>query len=565
MKGAIVRIGLVFAFAVILFSLISLSISMLEVPALDLLGDLYWNWVWANTAERAMGLLPAITVFTMLMSVGVVISPFDLKGALGLIWLVKLIIAITLIAAAVHVVFSLALMPAARSAKNDAVAATALVRHYRARHSVNLGEGRFPAARRNASAIGVVVPSLDEEVRTMLRAADEAEADAAERAIFDSEQDVVPARRAAGQTATQRYERARTAMERGDWFTAHLYGRQAFDLDPRLASARELADEAWNEIERAAREDDRTELFERKRGGLRALTEGRSIEAYYLFRELHEEHPDDQDVRRYLAESRNAVSDIAFFIEEGEELAGLPGESDVVYVQESEDYRFEIFQFDRLIGSPAASYAVGLNAIGVDEDGGAPIYHLRAPFARVVDRSLALRGLHPDRPDSGTDAEYLRGSRPEGLQSLLPLQTGARQLLRIARAQGETNQLNAADLLRIYDDPAVARFVRESATQELLRRLLAPFTLVIAALLAAAVAYTGRSRYADRPPLFALLLIPIPGLAAVLFVELIGYVNTVLAGLLLIALPLAGVVATVLIVQGVLIVLALLTLVHRVR
>lgn len=557
--GALLRkIGIVLVISYVLFAAVALIVSLLEAPALDLLGELYWNWVFSNAAVRALDFFPAATVFGLLVFVGLVLGHLQIARESQRLSFLRVLVAIALAAAAVQGVFTLALAPSAHRRAGEHLAASSMVRHYRERFAANMREHRFNLARRNAESIAIAVPALSDETDRMLSDLREAEAAAAvDEALEADDRDAAAtvAARTVGRTAAQRYERARTAMEQGDWFTAHLYGRQAFDLDPRLSSARELADEAWDEIERAARADDRTELFERKREGLRALTDGRAIEAYYLFRDLQEEYPDDRDVGRYLAEAEEHAAEIAFFVEDFEEVAGLPGENDVIYVQTGGDYDFEVIQFDRLIGAPAVRYAVGIRAVGLDEEGIA--YYMRAPLGRFVEGALAVRGLDPDDPAGGFDAEYVTGSRPESLHSIIPLHTSSTQLLRSSRAQGEMSKLTAVDLLRLFDDAAMAGFVRESVRQEIVRRLASVFTVVVVSIAAAALALARRSLYADRPPVFALLLLPLVAIAAYLAVELWAYTQEVLGGLLLIALPFGVALAALIAVQALFIVLAL--------
>ncbi len=557
MGSLLQRAGIVLVVSYVMFAAVALIVSLLEVPALELLGELYWSWVFRNTAIRALEFFPAATVFGLLVLVGLILGDLKIVTESYRLAFLRALLVVAVAAAALQGVFSLALTPAMRRGAGEQLAVTSTVRHYRERFATNMREHNFALARRNAENIALAMPSLSHETEEMLSDLREAQEAAAEDVLEedDPEAGAPSVARPGGRTAAQRYDRARTAMEQGDWFTAHLYGRQAFDLDPRLSSARELAEDAWNEIERSARDDDRTERFERKREGLRALTDGRSIEAYYLFRELREQYPDDHDVRRYLSEAQEQASEIAFFVEDVDEIAGLPGENDVIYVQKGGDYDFEIIHFDRLIGAPAARYAVGVRAVGLDDDGIA--YSLRAPLGAFVEGVLAVRGLDPDDPTGGFDAEYVSGSRPESLHSIIPLHVSSAQLLRSSRAQRHLKELNAIDLLRLFDDSRTAGFVRESVQQEIVRRLASVFTVVVVSVAAAAIALARRSLYADRPPIFALLLLPLPAVAAYLAVEIWAYAQDILGGLLLIALPFGAALAALITVQALFVVLAL--------
>ncbi len=550
MKSVLSRLLVVALISLALFGTATFIISMLQVPALDLLGALYWNWVFSTAAEHLMNLFPVAIVFSVLVSVSLFVDHFHVVRSTGRLALLRTIGAVALTAGLVHAVLVLSIVPIAGEAGNEAMAATAAVEHHRQRFDAQLNAGRFALARTHVETIARIVPELEDEVEERLSRLRDAEERTAEGAGGDPTDRPTPRRRPRGQTASDSLNRAREAFDEGDWFTAHLYARRAFDVDPRLSEARTLAENAWDEIERAARESDRTRLFERKRAGLRALTEGRPIEAYYLFRDLSDEHPGDPDVARYLSEAQQAVSEIAFFVEDVEDLAGLPGQSDVIYMQESDEYRYELIHFDRLVGAPAVRLVIGVEAIGIHESG-QPAYRFRAPVGRFIDGNLSVRALDPDEAGAGSDAEYLYGSRPEGMESVIPLETSTTQLLRVSLAQSAPTRLNALDLFRILDDTAIGLFVRESAEQELMSRLLAPFTAFISVVLGACVAFRGRSRYAERPPVLSLLLLPVLALAAVAGVTVLSYLQDVFAGLALIALPFVGALAVLLLVQAV--------------
>ena len=550
MKSALYRLLIVSLISLVLFGAATFILSMLRVPALDLLGTLYWDWVLSHTFERLMQLFPAAVVFSVLVTVGLFVDHLHAVRSTGRLDLLRVVVGAALAAGLIHAIFVLSVIPIAGEARRDALATTAAVEHYRQRFDAQLNAERFGMARKHAETIGRIVPALDSEVEERLSRLREAEERAAEDTELQQPRDQAPRDLPRRQTAADSLNRAVEAFNDGDWFTAHLYARRAFDVNPRLSEARTLAEDAWQEIARTARDSEQTRLFERKRAGLRALSEDRSVDAYYLFRELSEEYPDDRDVARYLSEAQQAVSEIAFFVEDIDDLAGLPGQSDIIYVQESEEYRYELIHFDRLVGSPAVRLAIGIEAMGMDESG-EPAYRFRAPVGRFIEGTLSVKGLDPDDPGSGTGAEYLQGARPEGLESLIPLETSTTQLLRVSRAQSSPVTLNAFDLFQIYDDATISTFVRESAEQELMSRLLAPFTVFYAVVFAACAAYRGRSRYAERPPLLSLLLLPVLALAAVAEILVLFYLQDVMAGLALIASSFVGALTVLLALQAV--------------
>ena len=537
---------------------------MLRVPALDLLGELYWNWVVSNTLEQLMNLFPAAAVFSVVVAVGLFVDHFHVVRSTGRLGLLKTLGGFALGISLIHAILVLSIMPLAGEAKNEALAASSAVDHHRQRFEAQLSAGRFDLARDHAETISRIIPALEGEVEERLSQLREAQARHAEDTATQQPSEPQSQRLPRQQTASDAFNRALQAFEEEDWFTAHLYARRAYAVDPRLGEARVLAEDAWEEIGRAARENERTERFERKRAGLRALTEDRPVDAYYIFRDLADAHPGDRDVERYLAEARRAVSEIAFFVEDIEDLTGLPGQSDIIYMQESDEYRYELIHFDRLVGEPAVRFAVGIEAVGIDHDGQLA-YRFRAPVGRFTAGNLSVLALDPDDPAGGSDAEYLHGSRPEGFESLIPLETTTTQMLRVSRAQSAPARLHALDLFRIHDDETISSFVQESAQQELMSRLLAPFTVFIAVILGACAAFRGRSRYADRPPVLSLLLLPVLALAAIGAVMVLFYLQDIVAALTLIMLPFGGALMVQLVLQTFLLFTALVISVRTFR
>ena len=107
-----------------------------------------------------------------------------------------------------------------------------------------------------------------------------------------------------------------------DYFNAHYYASLVLEIsksrDGNLASAKQLASDAWNKLtEIDAFENDLSgQVFHRKKEGYTALTSGDYSKAYYIFYELLEKYPLDYDIKNFYEISKELLSTRYFFIDE---------------------------------------------------------------------------------------------------------------------------------------------------------------------------------------------------------------------------------------------------------
>jgi hypothetical protein len=123
--------------------------------------------------------------------------------------------------------------------------------------------------------------------------------------------------------STEAIEMSRTAFSERRFFDAHwlanLGARLAVNGSAQQVNARRLASEAWNMIASQApnqREQLLFELHSIKLSGYSAMSSGRYIDAYYIFKNLLAQTPDDPDVANFLERSERGAVQSAFFIDE---------------------------------------------------------------------------------------------------------------------------------------------------------------------------------------------------------------------------------------------------------
>ena len=118
--------------------------------------------------------------------------------------------------------------------------------------------------------------------------------------------------------------RADAEFVNGEYFNAHYFASLASDIaqstDPNGIRAKQLAADAWNELEKARvfENEEVRRFYARKKEGYRALNNKNYLAAYYIFSALSNEslsYAADPDVKRYLAVAAEKVEENYFFIE----------------------------------------------------------------------------------------------------------------------------------------------------------------------------------------------------------------------------------------------------------
>jgi hypothetical protein len=153
-----------------------------------------------------------------------------------------------------------------------------------------------------------------------------------------------------------------------DYFNAHYYASLVLEIsksrDGNLASAKQLASDAWNKLtEIDAFENDLSgQVFYRKKEGYTALTSGDYSKAYYIFYDLLEKYPLDYDIKNFYEISKELLSTRYFFIDE------------TLDKQQFEKFRNVFFTLPRLDGGKDIISIKGITSI---ETTGGMIQYLR--------------------------------------------------------------------------------------------------------------------------------------------------------------------------------------------
>jgi hypothetical protein len=170
---------------------------------------------------------------------------------------------------------------------------------------------------------------------------------------------------------------------------ATLGERLAKAGSPEAVSAGRLAARAWNQIESQQatfREERLYSLYHLKQSGYEAMVSGDWIRAYYIFRELAEQTPDDPDALNFLATCERETKESAFFIDEikvslGEILTGA------VFSLPAGAGGRAVLRIASLSAAPDFAYGTGLEYLSFDAQA-RPLVRLQAPYAKLLPFTL---------------------------------------------------------------------------------------------------------------------------------------------------------------------------------
>jgi hypothetical protein len=465
---------------------------------------------------------------------------------------------------AFYSVAALVFEPQFRRERQALVDRSQIAETYRSRGMEAFEQGAYGRSVRNLERYLRVQPA-DAEARQILEnARTEQASQSAPQA--ESTEPFQPQQRAENFTTAELLERARRLLDEQDYFTAHYYATLAREQRPGSEDAQRLVTQARQGIEQvdlSERQEEERRRYQQKRAGYNALfNEDNPIEAYSIFLDLQEEYPGrDPDVERYMEEAIREIRNISFFLDEVESIAAPPAANDILVVDPGPDGGKQFVHVQSLYRLPSGSYAERVEVVGVSPEWEVD-YHFLAPYTKFVDSHLALRGIERDNPENQVTPTYYVDNRTEELRYILRLDVTP---LTLEQAGTDIEHADILTLWRMTELFPRIGFPDEPVYVELGLRLTVPFSFLVLSLLTMAVTWRWRSRYIARPPLPALLLIPLLPLVLNYFTLLFLYGQRVVATFLLIALGVSSGFIALLVLQGVLVVFSLAALAIQVR
>lgn len=494
MHSAIRRLLLVELVCLAAYLVVVFVWAAFSIPALDLVSSQVLRWILTRVFHDFGVIAPHATLLAVAIWAGMLLDEADLVAPEASIRLIKSLLVVALFVAGYEATHELLAGPGLAWQNRVAVERSLLVQDLRDRVEDYTARREFSSARQSLELLLRVDPSLEEEAERARAVIYQAEQD--ETARRDQEREPIPpmadAGRATGRNASELMEAARAAMDRGDYVTAHLEARRAFDLDPRNTDAWRLAEQAWELVAEGA-DDDRPGIQQRKREIRASMQAGRLIEAYYDLQSFVEDYPADPDIRPLSQELTQLLDRVAFFLDELEsEDAGSAGPG-LLVVQETADGGHELIRVASTLGQPLPRYGIQIEALEIGSDHRL-VYHLEADSGRFESGQIVLRGIHRDDESRMQNPRYLSGEREDALFPVLELRVSLVNLVAVSRGQNRPGELNGFDLYRFVTGAPEASTYVPGMQIDLFRRLVAPISVVFSSLLVFAVSFRLRRR-----------------------------------------------------------------------
>ena len=357
-------------------------------------------------------------------------------------------------------------------------------------------------------------------------------------------------------------EKARSYMQRQDWFSAHYYAQKASALDPRRTDALQLASEAAEKISdlSGGQKDAASALmFQEKKDAYLQLTGGNFLAAYYSFVRLSAKYPKDSDIATYLAEASTEVAKVSFFLDEARRVEQIPGTRRILFFNPNDSGAVEAVAMDRMVQVREGTYFLDIEAVRYDPSGRVA-WHLRAPYGKLENGTILLRAIDRNNPGVQLLPRYIQGSRPVQERNLLAVRPSEEEMRSLSSSPEALSDLGPVELWRMRADLPSLGMSREALSVELMMKLVMPFAFLILSLLALAMGWAFRARSGGRLGAFAAVLTPLVPLVFAVLSLLYLYAHRVALGFVVLAFGLTVAVIVGAVLQLVLLAAALVLL-----
>lgn len=334
-------------------------------------------------------------------------------------------------------------------------------------------------------------------------------------------------------TAAELVEMSRNAMEEDDPFTAHFMAQMALELDESREDAKRLAAQAWEQIGR--KEPDREKkkehrIYKTKVRGYNALQQGDPVQAYYIFKELYREKPEDPDIQDYLRESRLQARKVSFFIEEAQDTDTSPGIQTIVYIEPGDNPATTLIHIGKMVLDGAIAWLHDVEILSFTEEG-QPVRHLKADYAKLSYRVpkvevqephsvFIFRGIGRESREetmmptvtygAGFEGELPSSGGTAAPENIYRTEATLSDLSRMSMHRDFLHRLNLLDLFSLEGTFDEYHHPRTYVQLTILMRLLGPFLLLSLSIFAVGLGLRMRPRQEKVPPLLypSLLLLP---------------------------------------------------------
>jgi hypothetical protein len=318
---------------------------------------------------------------------------------------------------------------------------------------------------------------------------------------------------------------ADTALREERYYDAHwlatLAGRLARAGSFEAINAARLASQAWNAISSmapSARELRSYNLYRLKREGYEAMIAEDWIRAYYIFKDLSGQIPEDSDVGTFLTLCEDGISRTAFFTDEmeltlGEILTGAVFSIPIKSPRERRDGRL-VLRINSLSTFADYSYGVGIEILAFGGDGRL-LYHVEAPYAKLVPMTLGdeprlilmMRVLDRNDPAARWEPVWSGPERSSIGDAQIMLDMVYEDFLLLAKTKRGMDKLLIGDLFNAEKKLGAYGYVPQIFQAEIVYRICEPALFLPMVIMALLIGWRFRAK--KRPRYMSYLMLAV--------------------------------------------------------
>jgi hypothetical protein len=511
--------------SIILGFAVAFVVAFVEFHGAHVISRFTLRWELARAAS-----LFAIWMPPLLFAVCAASMSLHREQGLRFTELIRPVLVPALVLALIFATLELTVLPGIRRIQSSCESLSSLFHNALGEAEEALQSEDIPRAQERIALCGTIdsreagYKELNERIqRAILKVEQPSEAGTSDRSASTEASD-------SGATAYELYQKALGFFKKGDYYSAHWYAGKSLILDPGRRDVLMLQAEAWDKIQ-ASVEDPadkaRAVFYARKAQGYALLQSSDFLGAYRVFTDLAKEAPEDPDVIRYKKESRDRLSETAFFADDFRR-AFLGGEVDDFAVRVSRAGIDHIVYASRVSKVGLFLYFEGFEYMETSSKG--PILHVVAPYARLrgvsgpgkasdgtaipPSSTVALRRVERNAPREVSQPRYIVGSPAPTGAAVLDVPMDFDSLSTLQDLQGDASKISFFQLItgsRIAEtygwNPGLYR-------REIALRISIPVVLIILVLLGTAVG--ARFRRDEEPGRIRMVLtLPVLTLLAV--------------------------------------------------
>lgn len=326
-------------------------------------------------------------------------------------------------------------------------------------------------------------------------------------------------------------------------YLANLVQRIAnpdFDM-AYLEDANRIAARTWDKISSSALSPDETqkmEKYSRKTEAFAALyAEQNPIKSYYLFKTLFEDYPDDPDILRYFEESKTALKNYAFFLDEIQQHIHLNSLNKILFINSINDHT-EIIIIDKMIPLPDIAYIIETEILRFSSDGDLK-YHVYIPFGKIQNNVIIGQSRDRNNSDNFSIPTVIAGTPDDALHYIFPLseKTELGDLYSLNFNENQFDSLNIIILWNLRKQIEKLGYSKQVIELILVQRIGAPFLFLILSI--GSVIIGRRLKRKPNSSGFSFILLPVIPLCVYFLVQLYEWVATLVTALVVFSAGLA--------------------------